>query len=518
MSRVAEWQEQRQQLGGGGGNTAASTEAAAAAAAAAEPDAAAGGVERPTLPTAHTAKTAGKPDEEFRCDDCDQAYASKGSLKTHLASKKHAGKVGRPWVPPAKKPKPKHKQMAKEGTKEQPVRPEDALTARVVRLAAVGDAVAVRAEIKHRQVDLNRPIPRPPSPVTPQLSPLMAAAAGNHLEVAGVLLDGGADPNQDEAGWTAAMWAAQRGHREMVELLADRGAQLARLSAPTIHDGHMSQSPRRDDFPVLVCAAQGGHLKLVRALLERTGYEVLTAEEWGGDNTFGRIYGRSAIHHAIVNGDIAMVRLLRRYGADDDAKTWDHWEPSHRFAMTCHDMMSGPLGAAATADQAAATADRVMNEDLSYDEYDNSYDGDDDDTIGGPHYKSHRGNRRSPRRRLAPLELAAALGKVEILKFFCEETAALEVRELGPFVWGKPRKSPMVLAVMGGHLHVVKYLLDHGYETVLGVDGSWQFENDDHMHDNDAATPLMLAAYRGDLMIVRALLEAGAAVMHQVCF
>ena len=70
---------------------------------------------------------------------------------------------------------------------------------------------------------------------------------------------------------------------------------------------------------------------------------------------------------------------------------------------------------------------------------------------------------------------------------------------------------------MGGHLHVVAYLLDRGCETVLQGDDSWDFHNDDHKYDNDydAATPLMLAAYRGDLEIVRSLLEAGATVRHQ---
>ena len=410
MSRAAEQQEQRtcqrQQSfsggsGGGGGGTAASTE--------------------PKGDDEHA-------DEGFRCDDCNKTYASKGSLKTHLASKKHAGNV----------------------EKRQPVGREDAATARVVRLAAVGDVAAVLAVIKHRQLrgqaDLNRPIPRPPSPVTPQLSPLMAAAAGNHLEVARVLLDAGANPNQAEAGWTAVMWAAQRGHREMVELLADRGAQLARLSEPTTYSTPEEQrlmfvmrEPRRDGFPVLVCAAQGGHLELVRALLERTGYAVLTAEQQAegvGGDVFGEIHGRTPMHHAIVNGDVAMVRLLRRYGACDEAKTWEHWEPSHHR----YDKVRGhpPF-------EVAATADHVMNEDLSYDKDDDDSPESDDDTIGGPHYKPHRGsNRRPPRRRLPPHHLAAALGQLDILKLFCEESRVGDRMEGGPYEWGNPRKSPMV--------------------------------------------------------------------------
>ena len=75
---------------------------------------------------------------------------------------------------------------------------------------------------KHPQANLN---------VQNQLgeTPLMLAAINNHLELAKVLIERGAEVNK--TGWTPLHYAATRGHREMMRLLLDNDAYIDSESA-----------------------------------------------------------------------------------------------------------------------------------------------------------------------------------------------------------------------------------------------------------------------------------------------
>ncbi|BDU55515.1 MULTISPECIES: ankyrin repeat domain-containing protein [unclassified Limnohabitans] len=75
---------------------------------------------------------------------------------------------------------------------------------------------------KHPQANLN---------VQNQLgeTPLMLAAINNHLELAKVLIQRGAEVNK--TGWTPLHYAATRGHREMMRLLLDNDAYIDSESA-----------------------------------------------------------------------------------------------------------------------------------------------------------------------------------------------------------------------------------------------------------------------------------------------
>jgi len=60
-----------------------------------------------------------------------------------------------------------------------------------------------------------------------EIVPLLSAAGTGCLDVAGLLLERGADVNaRDHDGWTALIKAAQAGHTEMVQLLMDHGADM----------------------------------------------------------------------------------------------------------------------------------------------------------------------------------------------------------------------------------------------------------------------------------------------------
>jgi uncharacterized protein len=55
-------------------------------------------------------------------------------------------------------------------------------------------------------------------------TPLMLAAINNHIELAAMLINRGADVNRP--GWTPLHYAATRGHREMMRLLLDNDAYI----------------------------------------------------------------------------------------------------------------------------------------------------------------------------------------------------------------------------------------------------------------------------------------------------
>lgn len=64
-----------------------------------------------------------------------------------------------------------------------------------------------------------------PSNNLQKVTPLHSAAAGQHLEIARMLLEAGAEINAvQEGGFTPLMSATQNGHVEMVRLLLERGA------------------------------------------------------------------------------------------------------------------------------------------------------------------------------------------------------------------------------------------------------------------------------------------------------
>jgi len=53
--------------------------------------------------------------------------------------------------------------------------------------------------------------------------PAIGGGEADHLEIACLLLDAGADPNAHKRGQTALHWAARGGQMEMAELLIARG-------------------------------------------------------------------------------------------------------------------------------------------------------------------------------------------------------------------------------------------------------------------------------------------------------
>jgi cytohesin len=122
------------------------------------------------------------------------------------------------------------------------------------------------------------------------------------------LLDDGADVNaKDEHGWTALHYAAFSGHREIIELLLAKGANVTGMTA-------------------LHYAASGGHEEIVELLLAK-GADV-NAKAKDGKTPLDMANGATAdllrthgsqsglIHVAVRDGDLAGVQALLDAGAD----------------------------------------------------------------------------------------------------------------------------------------------------------------------------------------------------------
>ncbi|PNJ81070.1 ANKRD29 isoform 5 [Pongo abelii] len=153
---------------------------------------------------------------------------------------------------------------------------------------------------------------------------LMVAAYAGHIDCVRELVLQGADINlQREDGGTALLAASQYGHMQVVETLLKHGAN--------IHD------QLYDGATALFLAAQGGYLNVIRLLLAsgakvnqprqdgttallkaaNKGYNDVIEELLKFSPTLGILKnGTSALHAAVLSGNIKTVALLLEAGAD----------------------------------------------------------------------------------------------------------------------------------------------------------------------------------------------------------
>jgi uncharacterized protein len=123
---------------------------------------------------------------------------------------------------------------------------------------------------------------------------LRAAEIGTVTGVV-ALLDGPEPPaidGRDAYGWTAALWAAWRGHDKVLEALAQRGANLDARS--------------NDGVTPLMAAAGEGHRGAVELLLDRG----VSVKSRGGAD------GNTALMEAAKGGHEEVVKLLLARGAN----------------------------------------------------------------------------------------------------------------------------------------------------------------------------------------------------------
>jgi ankyrin repeat protein len=138
-------------------------------------------------------------------------------------------------------------------------------------------------------------------------TPLMAAARAGSVPAVRLLLARGVDVNAAETfqKTTALMWAAAEGHREVVDVLLEAGADPNRQAHVTsLTQRHNADHPT-GGFTALMLAARNGHEEMVRQLVAR-----------GADVNLKNGDGASAAMIAIYNDRFDVAATLLGLGSD----------------------------------------------------------------------------------------------------------------------------------------------------------------------------------------------------------
>lgn len=116
-----------------------------------------------------------------------------------------------------------------------------------------------------------------------------------------LLLDFGADPNSRDSEGNVPLWEAIMGkHESVIQLLVDNGAKL---SAGDV--GHFA-----------CVAVEQNNLSLLKEIVR-----------YGGDVTLPKINGSSALHVAVCEGNVEIVKYLLDRGANVDQPDEHNWTP-----------------------------------------------------------------------------------------------------------------------------------------------------------------------------------------------
>ncbi|MEQ8954447.1 MAG: ankyrin repeat domain-containing protein, partial [Gammaproteobacteria bacterium] len=180
---------------------------------------------------------------------------------------------------------------------------------------------------------------------------VMTAAQAGNAAVVRQLLQAGADPNVDVTrGQTALMWAANRGHSSVVKALLDHGADFSARSET--REQYVKSEKEQDSNPAykywieeggntpLIFAARSGDLESARFIVE-AGADVNALSAFGtsalimavhggnaelvnyllqqGADVDSAASGHTALHDAVLRGDLAAVDVLLNHGANVEA-------------------------------------------------------------------------------------------------------------------------------------------------------------------------------------------------------
>ncbi len=191
---------------------------------------------------------------------------------------------------------------------------------------------------------------------------LMVAARSGNLAAVDALLRAGADPNaaEQERGHTALMWAAAQGHAAVVTRLVAGGAdiharsavwhQLENTAGNTNPSGNFKMA--HGGSTALLFVARNGDIETARALIDAganvndtaaAGTSALVIAAHSGHGPLGILLleagadpnhaeaGYTALHAAVLRGQVERAASLLEHGADRDALV-QRGTPGRRFS------------------------------------------------------------------------------------------------------------------------------------------------------------------------------------------
>lgn len=263
-------------------------------------------------------------------------------------------------------------------------------------------------------------------------------------------------------------FAAREGHRAIVELLIDRGADLAYRSYPfqdsllTIardheHEdvadlprGHLARRFRiADGTRGIIDAADAGDLNKVEAELARDPNLARAANDTGD----------TALHHAAGRRQAAIVQALLDAGADPDPVRGDGYRPIHLAVMT-NFLAGGPPP------EARAIADLLLVRGARYSMFLASLLGDVEFIRGALARDRSLANEEDTNHH-RPISAAARRGDLEVVRLLLDHGADPSAPEEGA-----PRGHALWIAVYGAHYDMAELLLNHGADPNGMVESS----------------------------------------------
>ena len=199
-------------------------------------------------------------------------------------------------------------------------------------------------------------------------TPIMTASRTGSAEAVRYLLAHGANVNVSERsrGQTALMWAVAQGHHEIIDVLIQHGADIdarARVRPRLMHSESTNASQydqgimwNRGGYTPLLFAARHGDAEAGRRLVDAgadiddaapTGASVLVVAIHSGQFDFARFAleagadpndmgaGYSALHAAVLRGDLPLVKALLARDADPNARL-EQGTPLRRTSQDWH--------------------------------------------------------------------------------------------------------------------------------------------------------------------------------------
>ena len=314
-------------------------------------------------------------------------------------------------------------------------------------------------------------------------SPLNAALAAGHLDIAQFLLGRGADVNSRSIdGQTGLYIASSRGYTDLVQsliALIDRGADLNALCTD------YNETSDEVLWTPLHLAVHDEQPDVVNLLLER-----------GADMEILSSRGQTALYMASSLGSAEVVRLLIDHGADVNAECADYedgkevqWTPLHAAAYKDHP------------DIALLLLEHGANTEI-----------------------------RSSQNQTA-LYVASSRGLAEVVRLLINRGANVDAKCDGWEEFGYVMWTPLDVASYHGRQEIARVLLEHGADVNYQDNWGWNplhyvsrhgFDDiarllldngaDPNSSNNEGVTALHVASFLGEDRIVKLLLDHDAYV------